>query len=193
MPIGAGSVSISGTSVATPTVGSVTTLGNVAYVSGTGVPGATVNVSLFGFVSKTSAVFLITSSLPQIYANGTLVGSIVVGADGTYSLPSSALGVGHHDITATQSVGGVMSPEIEAKVVVINDLTCTGWSVGPGVNFATPQLLGPSTDARTVLPDQAAFMRSLWMANKPESSVRTTTSRLQPRRTTMWSVLGVTD
>lgn len=83
---------------AAPLIGSTSLNGNIVTVNGTGEPNA----------------------LIELYSDGVLVGNITAGSDGSFSVSSSPLDIGSHNITVTQTTSfGTSSPADAGQVNVL--------------------------------------------------------------------------
>jgi hypothetical protein len=92
------------TKLESPVVSSTSVAGTIATVTGTGQPGATID----------------------LFADGSKVGSATVGADDTFSVSSSSLAIGDRALTVSQTFAGETSSSVAAGSITVSNSTTAG-------------------------------------------------------------------
>ncbi|WP_052696984.1 Ig-like domain-containing protein [Pantoea sp. SM3] len=131
-------------------------------------------------------------SVVRVYDGGTLLGSVIAGSNGAWSLTSTTLGDGSHtiNVTATDAAGNISPnasitftvdtavPATVTNLVVTNDVTSTTVPNGGSTNDNTPTLTGTAEanaivtvyDGTTVLGSTTASGTGAWSFVSPALS-----------------------
>ncbi|WP_234472838.1 Ig-like domain-containing protein [Pantoea sp. S61] len=131
-------------------------------------------------------------SVVRVYDGGTLLGSVIAGSNGAWSLTSTTLADGSHtiNVTATDAAGNISPnasitftvdtavPATVTNLVVTNDVTSTTVPNGGSTNDNTPTLTGTAEanaivtvyDGTTVLGSTTASGTGAWSFVSPALS-----------------------